>query len=78
MRVDQVIETVDGKYIVQSKFNPREMAMVVEAGLIHLLSKGVLPIEPIGAKEERLFRAFPPSELHAIKEPQVKSEDTDS
>ena len=61
MQVDQVIETSDGKYVVQSKFSPTEMAVVVEAGLRALLQKGALPLTAEVVNGERQYRAYPPS-----------------
>ena len=74
MRVNQVIETAEGKFVVQSTFTPQETAIVVEAGLRALIQRGQFPFERIGAEAERLFRAYPPSELIARRNAQGPSE----
>jgi len=60
MRVMSVIELAGNTYQVNSVFNDREVAILVEQGLKTLLSQGLMPIKKLS---DNLYRAIPPSEL---------------
>ena len=53
MKIKQVVETPEGKYVFQGELNQVEYDLVIEAGINFLLQQGVLPFKSFPKEEDK-------------------------